>query len=902
MMWSFLNRVRLWCRALLFRRRLDREMRDEMSAHLARSTADGIARGLSPDEARRAARRAFGHLESMHEEGRDARGLRGLESLVADIRIGYRHLRRTPLSSLTMIVVLALGLGFNSAVFVLIHSFLNTLPAGMTPQESLVRIRGIDRGRVGGRAIGREFSYLEYRAYEARRDLFQATAAWTSSDVVLDVGTREENLQSGAATYVTSRYFEVLGLAPIAGVGLPVDLRDDDPSAPLMGVISDALWSRYYSRSPAAIGSRLEVNGVPVTIVGVAPRRFAGARTGGSPIRVWLPLGTRARVQHTTDPILTSYDFPIFGVVARLAPSIGIDETPAAVRAIALAAGRQATRPVADEAWSTDVVPLVAGNYFPPSGETSEGTGLGPYLGLVVPVLVLVITCTNVSALLAGQAVARRREVAVRLALGASRLRVLRQFVTETVLLALAAGGLGLLVIFVLVRTFDASFPDMNVVVDWRGTLFTFALAAVTGMLFGLAPSLHATRVAVAKAIKEAGSAAVAARTRLQASLVVAQIAFTQPALLGMGALLLELTSDLQRHPLTVHADRMLEVRFNTNPRYGALDDIRERAIQRVEAKLTALPGVQSVVPQENLDDYFDVTVHPDDRVDTADLTRLDVRARGVPSRYFAMMDIPILRGRTFTDGDASDAGAMVIGADLARRVWGPIDPIGRRFTAAPNDRGRVLFTVVGVVDDARPGLGGRTGGEQRVYVPHRRRVTGHLLVRTHGPAEPVLPAVRSAAMSEAPDHPIVSARTLAAIQAEERRSLSNIVAGVGGSGLIALFLSAIGLYAVVSFAVGQRVREIGIRTALGADRARVVRLFLYRGLRLSLAGLAVGLTLSFSVVRLMAVSRGETPAPASWGLAALVAALVVLVALVASWIPARRAAHVDPLLALRAE
>jgi hypothetical protein len=413
---SLLNRCRLWLRALLFGRRLDREMREEMAAHLSRGTADGIARGLSPDEARRAAHREFGHLESLHEEGREARGTRGVESVLADVRIGFRHLRRTPLPSLTMAVVLALGLGFNSAAFALIQSFLDAMPPGLTRQESLVRIRGITHSRAAGRAIGREFSFPEYRQYEAERRLFSATAAWASSDVVLDVGTGQDNLQSGAATYVTSQYFQVLGLTPAAGVGLPADVRDDDPAAPLVAVISDWIWSRYYRRSPAAVGSTIKVNGVPVTVVGVAPYRFAGARTGGSPVRVWLPLGTRALVQKSNEPVFTSYDVSIFGIVARLAPAVEADDTLGTVRGIALSATRQVTSPLADEAWSTDVVTL-ADNYFPPSGAVPEGAGLGPYLAMMVPLLVLVITCTNVSALLAGQAVARRREVAVRLAL-----------------------------------------------------------------------------------------------------------------------------------------------------------------------------------------------------------------------------------------------------------------------------------------------------------------------------------------------------------------------------------------------------------------------------------------------------------------------------------------------------
>ena len=901
-----LNRFRLWLRTVLFRRRLEREMQEEMAVHLARSRQRLIASGMTPEDARMAARREFGHLESLQEEARDARGARGLESIVADVRFGLRHFGRKPFSALTMIVVLALGIGFNTALFMFLYSFVNSPPSGVERQESLVRIRGIDRSTSPGQTIGREFSYPEYREYAAQQGLFSAVAAWTSSDVVLDVrgngggSSNDASLHSGAATYVTANYFHVLGVRPIMGVGLPADARDDTGRPELVAVISHVVWDRYFGRAPDAVGRTLKVNDVPVTIVGVAPRRFAGTRTGGSHVRVWLPLGTRPFVQRTPAS-LASYDSAFLGLVARLQPGIQLDQTLPTVRAIALRSAQQTTLGQANRAPSTDVVPLLADNYFPPSGETPGVVGRA--VTLLIPLLILAITCTNVSALLAGLAVARRREIAVRLSLGAARRRVVRQLVTESVLLALAAGALGLFVIWVLWTLFDSRIPDLQLILDWRGLLFTFGFAVATGILFGISPALHATRVALSEVLKDTAGAVVAARSRLQAGLVVAQIAFTQPALLGMGALILEMTADLRELPSPVFADRILDVRFNTNPRYGSMDQNREATLERLQTRVAALPGVVAVVPQENADDYVDVSVHPTDRVSGAEFgPNLLVRTQAAPAGYFSLMGIPLVWGRDFFAAGTDDNGAVVIGADLARRLWGSEDPIGRRFNSAGPSRGNAgRFVVVGVVDEARAGLSERSDEVQRIFVP-RVRITGHLLIRTQGPAQPVIPVIRSVANTEAPELPLVSAKTLAAIEASQRSSIVSVITAIGGSGLLALFLSAIGLYAVVTFAVGQRVREIGIRTALGADRRRVVRMFLLRGLRLSVAGLFLGLTLSVIAVRLMAALRGQEPPAGTIGLAALIACVVIGVALLASWIPARRAAHIDPLLALRTD
>lgn len=887
-----LNRFRLWLRAVFSRRRLDREMREEMAAHLARAAERLETRGLAPEEASREARREFGHLDVLEEEARDARGGRWVESIVADLRFGLRYFSRTPFSTSTIVALLALGIGFNVALFAVIYSFVNMPTPGIVRDETLVRIRGIERDIAAGRAVGREFSYPEYREYAVQRHLFSSVAAWTSSDVVLDVGADGESLHSAYATYVTPDYFAVLGVRPIVGVGLPT--RTSDHGAPeLVAVISHTVWDRHFGRAPDVLGRTVKVNDIPVTVVGVAPRGFAGTRMDSSPVRVWLPLNTRSLLQHASGPVLEGYDSTLFGLAARLAPGVRADQTIPVVQAISARVARPSTDRTAP-ALSADVVTLLANNYFPPSGERPSMAGRIP--SLLIPLLFLFVPCTNVSTLLVGLALARRREIGVRLSLGATRRRIVRQLVTESILLALAAALLGLVVIAVLLELFAARVPGVQLVLPWPAVTFGFGLATATGIIFGLSPALHATRVAVADILKDSAAAVVARRSRLQPGLVVAQIAMTQPLLLAVGVGLFELQSHLRRRPTVIHADRIMEVSFNMNPRSD-----REAVLGRVRARFAGIPGVEGVVRRPIREEYLEVVVHPADRIGGLDVEeRVGLRTRAAQPGYFALMDFRVIRGRDFTVADGDNDRLVVIGRDLAERLWGAADPIGRRLVPADAEQNMATeLVVVGVVDDGRSGH--VANGSFDGFVPALGVTTGSLLVRTRGPAQPMMSLIRSVALEEAPTLPVTSVTTLAMTEAREQARLKRLSAGLAVSGTVALFLSAIGLYAVVAFAVGQRLREIGIRTALGADPRRVTRMFFVRGLRLSFLGLVIGLTLSYVFVRIMHVmgAGASDSGPDARLLGALVAAVVLAVASVATWIPARRAACVDPVRVL---
>jgi predicted permease len=524
--------------------------------------------------------------------------------------------------------------------------------------------------------------------------------------------------------------------------------------------------------------------------------------------------------------------------------------------------------------------------------------------------LVLLITCTNVSALLVGLAVARRREIGVRLSLGAPRRRLIRQLLTESVLLALVAAAVGLFVTAAGIRLAGAALQDVQLVVDWRVTLATCAVAVATGILFGVSPALHATRISVGEVLKGSAASVAAARSRLQRALVVAQITLTQPLLVGLGVVVMSMSTDVGGRGAPAVADRIAEVELDTWA--GRVSPAERSArIDAVVERVAAMPGVVAAMPMQMGTITMPLAVHPADRVvGVAYDASMEASLTAAPEGYFGAFEIPIVRGRDFEAAEYANPSsdplrplsvdAVIVGSGLARRLWGGADPVGRRLVmAGPAPSGAAPMVVVGVVDEAASGPS-EADGRLRVYVPYASMYTG-VVARTAGPASPMLGAMRDAVAAEAPQMPVVRAQTLAQREAELRRDAVRAGTAAAGGGLLALLLSAVGLYAVVSFGVGQRTREIGIRAALGAQRGQVVRMFFARGLALGAAGLVLGLPLSMLATRFVA-DRLSWPMTTSPLLGVAIGTTVLAVASVAAWIPARRASTIDPMMALRAE
>jgi predicted permease len=912
-----LTRARLWVRSIVLRRRLEREMQEEMAGHLEQATERLMARGLDPEEARREALREFGNVAYLQEEGRYARGTRALDALAGDVRFALRQFARRPGTTVVMLVVLAVGMSIATLLFSYVYAYAVQPPPGVALENDLVRIRGSQDVGADGRAP-RPFSEEEFEGYRGLTKHFSSVAGWADEHVALDAPDDPE--QSGldaVAVFVTENYFSVLGVRPVLGRGLTA--VDSEPGAAAVAVIGYTAWDRLYGRRPDVVGSTVRVNGVPVTVVGVAPERFYGM-TGVAELKLWMPLETRALVT----PGARGEKPGGLRAVGRLRPGVGTEAATAAARVVAARAGesdgktpaagpsRDAANPAAR--LSTDVVPLLSANGDP---MFERDVRLMTFLVGLLGLLVLLVTCTNVSGLLTGLATARRHEIAVRLSLGAARGRLIRQLLTETALLSSVAAAAALAIVWAVLRIVTRLIPYLPLVLEINGpiTLFTFGTALAVGILFGLSPALHATRLGLASALRDSSGTIAASRARLQRTLVVAQVAFTQPLVVLLAAVFLMVLHSFQPQGRTPHSDQLVRLTVLPRASFGASPaeqaaTIRELrgSMDRLVHRLGGTPGVAGAHLEWRAEPALGAYgVHINDQVAGGAQSIVQLSAKRVSEGYFEMMGIPLLAGRGLEQRDAVPADSLngevpvVIGSELARRLWGGANPLGRRLRPASDTvRGRTLV-VVGVV--RAPEIGpGKVMRDARVFLaPDTSQLSTTVLLRTAGDAERHLPAIHQVLHEMAPGTRF-RVETLASIEDEARRNFRLLAGGVSAAGLAALLLSAIGLYAVVAFSVSQRTSEIAVRIAVGARARQIAQRFVGDGLRLSALGLVMGLPVGLLAVRVLIASEDSIPDVSLPAITAITAVGVVLVAIAAAWIPARRAAAVDPATILRQE
>ena len=868
-------------------------MQAEMREHIERATERLVARGMSPDAARLEARREFGNATVIQEDARDARGVRWMEAFAGDLRFALRYFGRNKLTVAIIVSVFALGIGANTALVTALQSQFQR-PAPAVPDDGQVWILGQQRSTPTARWGYRSFTHAEVRELAAHRETFTHVAGWIAHDVILNPGD-SIGARGIRAHFVTPNFFTTLGVGLVAGNGLTQHGIHETDDAKFEVVMSFAMAERLYGNPANAVGQRILVNDVSVHVVGLAPPGFQGAQRHMDRPALWIPVSARADIARVPSRWLT--DSPSLEAFGRLAP--GVSEKQAAASAqVVLSRTLPDSAARVGMARSAMVISL---HSMAPGDETYEAILIFSLLGFV-GLLLLLVTCTNVSSLMVAAAVARRHEIAVRLSLGASRARVLRQLLTETTLLAVAGGAAGLLVCWWLLKLGtggEGTIDGDNVMPDAYTLAATMAIAIGTGIVFGLSPALHATRTGVGTALRDSGTGA-SRRSRLQQTFVVAQIVLSQPLLLMLGVTLSVVIAEYQPMRPEV-SERVTMVTFRPLSQTGAAEHRRE-AVDSLPPRIAAHPEVVGVVPEASWFLSRGFATQTSDIAAAKERPYVTLTVEGAAPGWFALLNVPIVLGRDVALADTAERRwPVVIGSDLARMLWGNAHPIGQTLVS-PGRRDSVDLIVVGVYDVAHA----TTRGNQsmRVFTAHGKEWRRDaLLIRTRGAAEPFIPELRRLIRDEAPGLPISGIRTIAHRKEEERRETLAVSALVGAGGALALLLASLGLYGVIALAVRQRTREIGIRIALGAKPIRVAQMFLTSGVRLGALALLIGLPRSMVMLKLM-LSQAELLAPKvnTWVIGAGVAISLLAVAAAATWIPARRASLVDPASTLRIE
>jgi predicted permease len=862
-------------RSLFRKDRVESDMAEEMRFHLENRTADNLADGLSPDEARSAAQRRFGNLSSLQEQARDVRGWRWADELSKDLRFALRQLCKSPGFSTVAIVTLAIGIGANTAIFSAIDAVL-LRPQPYPEPERLVRVferlPGGERNPVSGSA------FLDWRDHQTKFD-----GLFIYSYDQLDLTELGEPEKINALS-VSSAFDRILGVPPLLGRGFrPED--DQVGGQNNVVVLTERFWRTRLGASPAVLGQTLRLDGVPHAIIGVMPDR------------TWFQSNVAIFVPYTLWPgsYRTSHDVNRAHVLGRLARDVSLAQAQAELNAIKQSL--QSTYPAHKQKWGVLLQPM----------QESLAQESKPVLLMLLGAvgLVLLIACANVANLLLARASTRQREIAVRAALGASGARLMRQVITESLLLSLLGGAGGILLAvgsIQLLGTLGARFlpATMTPQVDLRVLGFSLLASCGTGLLFGIFPALSVRRADLNHALNSGSRGATdGRRARSQASLVVAEVALTVLLLVGTGLLVRNLVRAVTADP-GINPRNVLMFGL-TMPYGGKYGDAEKRLafLERVTEEIRAVPGVTEVATTDNLPFsnagqgyFYSLEEQPETRQDRAGAIKY------VSPHYLEALGARLVRGRfiTATDNRPDAPRVLVINQRLVEVLFGQADPIGRYLNVANQ-----AWEIVGVAADMRlDGL--PTPPRPTFYAAQAHFPWGSaFMVRVQGDPLAAASAVVAAVHRLDAGLPLDQLRTLEQAMTESLGPQKLILNLIGAFAATALLLASIGLYGVMSYAVANRQREMSIRLALGAARPDIMRLIVGNGVRLMTTGLGLGLLVAISGARFLAnrVASVNPFDPLVFFGAALILSVVTLLA---CWLPARRATKADPMIALRAE
>ncbi|TAM78782.1 MAG: ABC transporter permease [Acidobacteria bacterium] len=888
MRWIYKLPLRL--RSLFRKKRVEDELSDELRFHLEKLVEENVAKGMSAEEARYAALREFGGVERMKEECRDSWGVRFVSELGQDIHYGLRQLRRNPGFTVVAVLTLALGIGANTAIFSVVDAvLLKPLPYADPGRLVSVFESNTQRGIAAD-----AFSYPIFTELRNQNSAFSEIAGTNAHDLTL-TGAGEPTIVH--TIVVTPEIFTLLGERPLAG--RVFSAKDGVRGAAPVVVLSENLWRSHFGADPGILGKAINLDMRAFTVVGVMPADFR------YPIRsenedVWIPA--------IQDPLFSTFMPDPQGrfliTVARLHPGISISQAQAAMDEASIALARK--YPKANAGWKIQLEPLQKG---------ITGAAKPALLVLLGAVgLVLLIACANLANLLLARATVRTQEMAVRLAMGAGRRRILQQLLTESALLGFFGGLAGILLAYWGVRSLKALLPPglpraESISVDGGVLLFALALSVAASLIFGLAPALAASRSSFRTSLEEGAARAgeSGGRRRLRSLLVAAEVALAVVLLVGAGLLIRSFMAMMNVNP-GFNPQRVVTAEISL-PRYQYSTPAQWTAFSNESLeRILAAPGLNDsalVVPLPIATNSaifpFSIPDHPA----PAPGTSRQAHYAAISPGYFHVMEIPLLRGRLFSRQDApSTPRVAIISQAFARRYFPNEDPIGQRlvFGFPPNDV--VSRQIVGIAGDIRDVALSQQPGPM-MYVPYAQApFWGEIVVvRSSLGTAAVAGSIRRVVSGIDKNLPVTDTASLpqamdsqASVAQPRFRTLL-----MGLFGMLALTLASVGIFGVMSYSVSRRTHEIGIRMALGATPPGVLRLLLAESARLVIAGLAVGIPAALLLTRFLAgMLYGVKPADPLTFIA--VSIILVAVALLACYIPARRAAKVDPMVALRYE